>query len=118
MTTTKLIEKLRDLAKIGIVNAKEDSEVLMEAADRLFTLRAKADPRWDEWLILDEGLFLGGMTDGEADMTMVKDEAISFGKKEDAEAYLETITDELGGGCVVLRGDVDAGGLDIEFFYE
>ena len=118
MTTTKLIEKLRDLATIGIVNAKEDSLTLMEAADRLHQLLAKLDPRWAEWLIMDEAMFLAGMNDGEADMTMEKDDAISFEKKEDAEAYLETITDDLGGGCVVLRGDVDAGGLNIEFFYD
>ena len=35
MTTSQLIEKLNDLAKIGIVNAKEDTVVLLEAAVRL-----------------------------------------------------------------------------------
>ena len=32
MTTSKLITKLNDLAKIGIVNAKDDTVVLLEAA--------------------------------------------------------------------------------------
>ena len=40
MTTSQLIEKLNDLAKIGIVNAKEDTVVLLEAEDA----QAEAEP--------------------------------------------------------------------------
>lgn len=35
METNKLIDRLRELSKIGIVNYKHDTHVLIEAADRI-----------------------------------------------------------------------------------
>lgn len=35
METNKLIDRLRELSKIGIVNYKHDTPVLIEAADRI-----------------------------------------------------------------------------------
>lgn len=35
METNKLIDRLRELSKIGIVNYKHDTQVLIEAADRI-----------------------------------------------------------------------------------
>ena len=116
MTTTDLIKKLNDLASIGIVNAKEDTETLKEAAGRLFELRAKADPRWNEWLIMDDGLFLSEIGEEESDWTQVKDHAVSFETKEAAEEYLDRYFEKIGGGVAVLRGDVDAADLSISFF--
>lgn len=116
MTTTDLIKRLNDLASVGIVNAKEDTETLKEAAARLYELREKADPHWNEWLILDEGLFLSEIGEEESDWTDVKEHAVSFETKEAAEKYLDEHFAEIGGGCAVLRGDVDAAGLGIYFY--
>ena len=88
MTTTQLIEKVRSLAQIGIVNAKEDAAILQEAADRLHELRAKADPKWYQWLIMDDGLFLVSIKDGESDWTEHKDDA-------DAKKNLDLIAKQL-----------------------
>ena len=116
MTTTELIEKLGSLADIGIVNAKDDAETLREAAARLFELRAKADPRWSEWLILDEGFFVEVFDGDEAVMTCVKDHALSFASRIEADAWLDAGNFErIGGGCPVLRGDCDAEGMKIFF---
>ena len=116
MTTTELIEKLNELADIGIVNARIDSETLQWAAERLYELRAKADPMWNLWLIMDEGLFLSEIGDEESDWTECKDHAVSFSSKEEAQKYLDDHFMEIGGGNVVMRGDVDAGGVVIDFF--
>ena len=58
MTISDAIKKMNDLADIGIVNAKEDAEALRETAKILYRLRERLDPRWNEWLIMDEGQFL------------------------------------------------------------
>lgn len=117
MTTTQLIKRLKDLAEIGIVNAREDTTALLEAADRLHELRAKADPKWYQWLIMDDGLFLVGIKDGESDWTEHKDDAMAFGVKEEAERFLDEHFMETGGGHAVLRGDVESCS-NIEIFYD
>ena len=115
MTTSDLISKVLNLAEIGIVNAKQDKDTLIEAADRLYDLREKLDPRWYEYLILDDGMFLENIEDQESNWTTEKDRAMSFISSEDAEKYLEEYGDILAGGCVVQRDDVDAGGMSISF---
>ena len=117
MTTTQLIKRLKDLAEIGIVNAREDTTALLEAADRLHELRAKADPKWYQWLIMDDGLVLVSIKDGESDWTEHKDDAMAFGVREEAEKFLDEHFMETGGGHAVLRGDVEACS-NIEFFYD
>ena len=114
MTTTQLIKRLKDLAEIGIVNAREDTTALLEAADRLFELRARAMPKWDRWLIMDEGLFLESISeDGETDWTKNKEDAMQFmpGDKETAETIADTVC-----GQVVLYGDHEA--WPTEFIFE
>lgn len=118
MTTTEMIKKLNTLAEIGIVNAKDDTAVLQEAAVRLFDLRAKADPMWNQWLIEDEGLFLSELGEEESDWTEIKDQAISFTDKDEAEKFLDDHFMEIGGGLVRLRGDVDDGSIDVNFYFE
>ena len=118
MTTTYLIQRLNDLAQIGIVNAKNDTLVLQEAAERLAALRAKADPMWNLWLIEDEGLFLSELGEEESDWTEIKDQAISFTDKDEAEKFLDDHFMEIGGGLVRLRGDVDDGSVDIDFYFD
>lgn len=113
MTISDAIKKMNDLADIGIVNAKEDAEALHETAKILYRLRERLDPRWNEWLIMDEGQFLAAFHDGESEWTGNKDEAIAFEKQEDAEAYLDQMWEKLGGGIAVLRGDIDAYGMSI-----
>lgn len=115
MTISDAIKKMNDLADIGIVNAKEDAEALRETAKILFRLRERLDPRWNEWLIMDEGQFLMAFHDGESEWTGNKDEAIAFEKQKDAEAYLDQMWEKLGGGIAVLRGDIDAYGMSIIF---
>ena len=70
MTTSQLITKLNDLAKIGIVNAKEDTAVLLEAVARLIELRAKACPKWNWGLIMDDGMFLESIDGDETNWTV------------------------------------------------
>lgn len=67
MTISDAIKKMNDLADIGIVNAKEDAKALRETAKILYRLREKLDPRWNEWLIVDEGQFLAAFHDGESE---------------------------------------------------
>lgn len=122
MTTTELISRLRRMSikwKALALWRKDERRVMKEAADRLHELRAKLDPMWDQWLIMDEGLFMSEIgEDGDSDWTEIKDQAVSFSTREAAQKYLASHFMEIGGGCVVLRGDVDAGGLNIEFFYD
>ena len=116
LTTSGLINRLHQIAEIGIVNAKEDKEILFAAAGRLYDLRAALDPLWNRYLILDEGLYLGGFTeDGESWWTADKNQAKNFERQEEANAYLDDKFMLIGGGCVVLRGDSDAQGLSIFF---
>lgn len=115
MTISDAIKKMNDLADIGIVNAKEDAEALRETAKILYRLRERLDPRWNEWLIMDEGHFLAAFHDGESEWTENKDGAIAFEKQEDAEAYLDQMWEKLGDGIAVLRGDIDAYGMSIIF---
>ena len=122
MTTTELIDRLRKMSikwKAMALWRKDEWRVMREAADRLMELRAKLDPMWDQWLIMDEGLFLSEIgEDGDSDWTAIKDQAVSFSTREAAQKYLASHFMEIGGGCVVLRGDVDAAKMNIEFFYD
>ena len=43
MTTLELIRKLRDIAKVGVVNARDDIRILNEAADRLEELEERVE---------------------------------------------------------------------------
>ena len=43
MTTLELIRKLRDIAKVGVVNARDDIKILNEAADRLEELEERIE---------------------------------------------------------------------------
>ena len=104
MTTSQLIKELNNLAEIGVVNALKDTETLREAAARLYELREKADPKWNSWLIMDDGLFLARMNGEESEWTDVKDEAVIFENEDDANEFADTI---LGFGFAVLRGDYD-----------
>ena len=115
-TTSGLIREPNRLAEIGIVNAKEDTETLRVAADRLFSMREELDPLWNRWLILDEGLFLERIDEnGESIWTDNKDDTVWFEEREEAEKYINDHIMQLGGGCAVLRGDLKAGGMNIFF---
>ena len=120
MTTTELISRLRKMSikwKALALWRKDEWRVMKEAADRLHELRAKLDPMWDRWLIMDDGLFLSEIgEDGESDWTEIKDQAVSFSTKKDAEEYLDEHFMEIGGGVAVLRGDVEAAVTRIDFF--
>ena len=112
MTTTELINKLRKMSiKRRTLSPwrKDERRILKEAADRLHELRAKLDPMWDRWLIMDDGLFLSELgEDGESDWTDIKNQAVSFSTRKAAEEYLDEHFMEIGGGVTVLRGDIDA----------
>lgn len=113
MTTSQIVKKLNDLAKIGIVNAKEDTEVLLEAAKRMTELRAKACPKWNWWLIMDDGMFLESVSeDGETEWTKNEEDAMQF-MPEDME-IAKTIANAFC-GQVVLYGDYDGFGAVITF---
>ena len=43
MMTLELIRKLRDIAKVGVVNARDDIRILNEAADRLEELEERIE---------------------------------------------------------------------------
>lgn len=120
MTTTELINRLRRMSvkwKAMALWRKDEWRVTKEAADRLHELRAKLDPMWDRWLIMDDGLFLSEIgEDGESDWTEIKDQAVSFSTRKDAEEYLDEHFMEIGGGVAVLRGDVEAAVTRIDFF--
>lgn len=120
MTTTELISRLRKMSikwKALALWRKDEWRVMKEAADRLHELRAKLDPIWDRWLIMDDGLFLSEIgEDGESDWTEIKDQAVSFSTRKDAEEYLDEHFMEIGGGVAVLRGDVEAAVTEIDFF--
>jgi len=120
MTTTQLISRLRRMSikwKALALWRKDEWRVMKEAADRLHELRAKLDPMWDRWLIMDDGLFLSEIgEDGESDWTEIKDQAVSFSTRKDAEEYLDEHFMEIGGGVAVLRGDVEAAVTEIDFF--
>lgn len=104
MTTTELIKKLNDLADVGIVNAREDTAALKEAAGRLYNLRSLAFPKWDWWLIMDDGLFLANVNkDGETEWTDNRDDAWQFAPEERERA--DMIAEECYGE-VVLYGDI------------
>ena len=106
MTNTYLIEKLRELGRIGIVNAREDCHVLQMAANRLQELREKADPKWNYLLIMDAGAFLESIEeDGETNWTNNKEDAMTF--MPDEKEAAETIADMVC-GQVVLRDDYNA----------
>lgn len=120
MTTTELISRLRKMSikwKALALWRKDEWRAMKEAADRLHELRAKLDPMWDRWLIMDDGLFLSEIgEDGESDWTEIKDQAVSFSTRKDAEEYLDEHFMEIGGGVAVLRGDVEAAVTRIDFF--
>lgn len=120
MTTTELISRLRKMSikwKALALWRKDEWRVMKEAADRLHELRAKLDPMWDRWLIMDDGLFMSEIgEDGESDWTEIKDQAVSFSTRNDAEEYLDEHFMEIGGGVAVLRGDVEAAVTEIDFF--
>ena len=113
MTTTELIKQLNAMAKIGIVNAKQDTKTLREAAHRLYELRAKADPDWDDWLIMDDGMFLQGIDGDETDWTPNKDDALAFASEEAAKKYIKGTAAWY--AKPVLRGDFDAYGMVVYF---
>ena len=120
MTTTELIKRLRKMSikwKAMALWRKDEWRVIKEAADRLHELRAKLDPMWDRWLIMDDGLLLSEIgEDGDSDWTAIKDQAVSFSTREAAQKYLASHFMEIGGGVVVLRGDVEAAVTKIDFF--
>lgn len=104
MTTSELIKKLESLADIGIVNAKEDAKTLREAAARLYEMREQLDPKWNDWMIVDEGLLLAHVDGEESEWTPDKNEAIVFENEDDANEFVHTI---LGYGQAIIRGDYD-----------
>lgn len=53
METNKLIDRLRELSKIGIVNYKHDTPVLIEAADRIEELEQRETVRHGHWILPD-----------------------------------------------------------------
>jgi len=116
MTTSQLIEKLKDLAKIGIVNAKEDTVVLLEAAARLIELRARACPKWNWGLIMDDGMFLESIDGDETNWTTIKEDAIQFCPEEMANGFAEQFMEGLDVGELVLYDDFD--GYGVEFVIE
>lgn len=115
MTTSQLIKKITDLAKIGIVNAKEDAEVLLEAAARLIELRAKACPKWNWGLIMDDGMFLESIDGDETNWTACKEYAIQFSPEEMENGFAEHFLDGLGEGELVLYDDYEGYGVKFEF---
>ena len=116
MTTSQLITKLNDLAKIGIVNAKEDTVVLLEAAARLIELRAKACPKWNWGLIMDDGMFLESIDGNETNWTTEKEDAIQFCPEEMENGFAERFLEGLDVGELVLYSDYD--GYGVEFVIE
>ena len=116
MTTSQLITKLNDLAKIGIVNAKEDTVVLLEAAARLIELRARACPKWNWGLIMDDGMFLESIDGDETNWTTRKEDAIQFYPEEMANGFADQFLEGLDVGELVLYDDFD--GYGVEFVIE
>ena len=116
MTTSQLIGKLNDLAKVGIVNAKEDTVVLLEAAARLIELRARACPKWNWGLIMDDGMFLESIDGDETNWTTRKEDAIQFCPEEMANGFADQFVAGLDVGELVLYDDFD--GYGVEFVIE
>ena len=116
MTTSQLIGKLNDLAKVGIVNAKEDTVVLLEAAARLIELRARACPKWNWGLIMDDGMFLESIDGNETNWTTRKEDAIQFCPEEMANGFADQFVAGLDMGELVLYDDFD--GYGVEFVIE
>ena len=116
MTTSQLIKKLNDLAKIGIVNAKEDTAVLLEAAARLIELRARACPKWNWGLIMDDGMFLESIDGDETNWTTRKEDAIQFCPEEMENGFADQFVEGLDVGELVLYDDFD--GYGVEFVIE
>ena len=116
MTTSQLIGKLNDLAKVGIVNAKEDTVVLLEAAARLIELRARACPKWNWGLIMDDGMFLESIDGDETNWTTRKEDAIQFCPEEMANGFADQFVAGLDVGELVLYDDYD--GYGVEFVIE
>ena len=116
MTTSQLIGKLNDLAKVGIVNAKEDTVVLLEAAARLIELRARACPKWNWGLIMDDGMFLESIDGNETNWTTRKEDAIQFCPEEIENGFADQFVAGLDVGELVLYDDFD--GYGVEFVIE
>ena len=116
MTTSPLIGTLNDLAKVGIVNAKEDTVVLLEAAARLIELRARACPKWNWGLIMDDGMFLESIDGDETNWTTRKEDAIQFCPEEMANGFAYQFVAGLDVGELVLYDDYD--GYGVEFVIE
>lgn len=116
MTTSQLIGKLNDLAKVGIVNAKEDTVVLLEAAARLIELRARACPKWNWGLIMDDGMFLESIDGDETNWTTRKEDAIQFCPEEMENGFADQFVAGLDVGELVLYDDYD--GYGVEFVIE
>ena len=116
MTTSQLIGKLNDLATVGIVNAKEDTVVLLEAAARLIELRARACPKWNWGLIMDDGMFLESIDGDETNWTTRKEDAIQFCPEEMANGFADQFVAGLDVGELVLYDDFD--GYGVEFVIE
>ena len=113
MTTTQLIEKVRGLAQIGIVNAKEDTVVLLEAAARLIELRARACPKWNWGLIMDDGMFLESIDGDETNWTTRKEDAIQFCPEEMENGFADQVVAGLDMGELVLYDDYDGYGVEL-----
>ena len=116
MTTSQLIGKLNDLAKVWIVNAKEDTVVLLEAAARLIELRARACPKWNWGLIMDDGMFLESIDGDETNWTTRKEDAIQFCPEEMENGFADQFVAGLDMGELVLYDDYD--GYGVEFVIE
>ena len=114
MRTTQIAKRLNELAEIGIVNAQEDTAVLREASERMIALLAKLCPKWDWWLIMDDGMFLESVDDAETCWTMDRDDALQFSPEDYrsgfAEQFLEGLDDE---AELVMYGDYE--GYPTEF---
>ena len=116
MTTSQIVKKLNDLAKIGIVNAKEDTEMLLEAAKRMTELRAKACPKWNWWLIMDDGMFLESIDGDETNWTWNKEDAIQFSPEDKESGFADQFLDGLDVGELVMYDDYDAFGVVVFTF--
>ena len=117
VTISELIIRLDEIADMGIVNAREDTSVLREAAETIERLREALDPQWREYVIVDEGMFLTGVHDGEGAFTVVKNDALSFKTQAKAQEYLDSVSDMIGSGTVLQRGDIiSLGGTEFYFF--
>ena len=116
MPTSQLIGKLNHLAKVGIVNAKEDTVVLLEAAARLIELRAMACPKLNWGLIMDDGMFLESIDGDETNWTTRKEDAIQFCPEEMENGFADQFVAGLDVGELVLYDDFD--GYGVEFVIE